>query len=51
MAKIEILIPGELIVQAYKKGMEDMFVLMSNFDELESELNVNKIDQSEEDAA
>lgn len=50
MARIEILIPGELIVKAYKQGMEDMFVLMSEFDELESELNVNKIDQNDEDA-
>lgn len=48
MARIEILIPGELILKAYKQGMEDMFMLMHNFDELDVELNCNNIDTPED---
>lgn len=46
MAKggVSIEIDASLIVAAYNAGLEDMFIAMSEFDELAEQLNVNKID-------
>lgn len=34
---------ASLIVAAYNKGLEDIFLIMQEFDELESNLNCNGI--------
>jgi len=47
MTKVEIEIDASFIVAAYNKGLEDMFITMSEFDELEVQLDVNKIDPAD----
>lgn len=46
-AGLSIEIDASLIVAAYNRGLEDMFVAMSEFDELDDQLNVNKIDPTD----
>lgn len=43
MDRLEITLDASLIVAAYNKGMEDMFMIMQEFHELESNLNCNGI--------
>lgn len=50
MAKLEFNIDASLILKAYKQGVEDAFIIMTDkFPELEIELNLNNIDSGEED--
>lgn len=46
MANLELTFDATLLVQAYKKGLEDGFLLIANTNELDSELNKNKIDNA-----
>ena len=47
MAKLEIEIDVSLIVKAYQKGFDDAFIILSEFKELENQLDINKIDSGE----
>lgn len=47
MAELILTIDASEIIKAYKKGFEDCFTLMVDDNELQSELNINKIDNAE----
>lgn len=49
MAKLEIIIDARLLMAYYNKGLEDGFMLAKDFNELEEELNLKKIDTDGED--
>lgn len=52
MPELNITLDASLIVKAYNKGIEDAFMLIADsygeFDKLESELNITKIDLPDE---
>ena len=48
MGKLEIIIDASLIVKAYRKGLEDAFIILKeDFPELQQELNLNNIEGGE----
>lgn len=44
MAELILTIDATEIIKAYNKGFEDCFAIMVDDEELQAELNINKID-------
>lgn len=44
MSELILTIDASEIIKAYNKGFEDCFAIMVDYKELQTELNINKID-------
>jgi len=49
MAKLELIINADDILKYYRMGEENMFMALTDFDDLERQLNVSNIEITSED--
>lgn len=49
MAKLEIIIDASILMKYYQMGLEDGYIIASEFPELENELNINQINTDGEE--
>lgn len=49
MGGLNFIFDGSKWVKAYLAGMEDMFIMLNDFEELNELLNVNKIEYGKEE--